>query len=114
MTAMREPLQNILGQNAAAGEFRALAHQLEDGFFSLAADDRRVAEVDDQLAFLEVSGRFLPRALQFRNPGLDELALNNQATFGLRVDDGNLQHSLLYDTTAGATEWPKRCEEHVS
>jgi hypothetical protein len=82
-------------QNTAARELRSFSHQVVKGAFALTANDGSVVEIDDQFAFREPFSRVRPRALQFREPGLNEFSLDYQATLRLGIDRRNLQHCCI-------------------
>ena len=60
-----ELAQDVLGEHAAGAEFRALAHQLQNGVLAILGNGRHVLEIDDQFAVLQVGVR--------RGPGAPEL-----------------------------------------
>jgi hypothetical protein len=89
--------QHIFGQNAAAGEFGSLSHQLEKCVFSLPTDDSGVAEIDDKFATLKVLAGTDPGFSQFLEPRLNQFSFNNQAAPRSCVDGGKFQHLPWFD-----------------
>ncbi len=94
-------------EDAPAGELRALFHQIEDGVFSLAADNGKAAYINNQSAPFQVTASVLPRRAELVYPRLDQPSFHKQLALRPVIDDGNLEHVDSRDGWVSATQWPK-------
>ncbi len=83
----------MASEDAPAGKLRALFHQIEDGVFSLAADDGKAAYINNQSAPVQVTAGVPPCRAKLVYPRLDEPSFHKQLALRPVIDDGNLEHA---------------------
>lgn len=77
MAIPRQTLQNVPCEDATAGKLCSVFHQAKDRVFSLAADYRKAAQVDNQFAAIEVLGRVFPAGVKLIHPGGHKLSFHH-------------------------------------
>ena len=103
----RESFQQVPSANAAAGKLCSFSHQIENCIFTLAADYRQTAYIDQQFASLQVPARILPGGGKFAHPGFAEFSFHNQLALCPRVDIGNPEHLGSHRVSARRMPKPK-------
>lgn len=78
---MCQPFDYVLGENTTTGKLCSFFHEFQERLFALLANNCSVAQVNDELAPLEILASTAPRSPQFRDPGLNELSFDDQAAF---------------------------------
>jgi hypothetical protein len=102
-----ELFEDMPVENAAAGKFCSLLHQIQDCVFSVGADEGQVAQVDDQFASFQVVAGVPPSGAQLLDPQPDKLPFHDQRALRRRLYCGNSEHVGSSDYMGYAMHVPR-------
>jgi len=96
----------VSSKNASTGKLRALLHEVDNRIFSFSADDGQVAQIDYQFASFQITLCTSASGTKLSYPRVAELSLHHQPALGLRIDDGNPEHTGSRSNQKSATRLP--------
>ena len=78
--------------NTTANKFNAVIHHFVKNVLPLRADYSYAGQIDQQLASLERIARVFPGSVEFRGPGFNNPARENELSLNSAIDRCDFQH----------------------